>query len=125
MKINYTTNSIEMNKTEAKKASVIGSDEYKAVISAKREFPSYSIDIISNKQKKTSGIRGLTYEYMEELIRKEGTTEQLDSFLAYSKGEYNTKAAYGAVRKWFLDEFPQVTAFREKIRAISSPKKAV
>ena len=128
MKINYTNNTIEMSKNEAKKASVIGSNEYKALLRAKRDFPSYYIKIVSRESKKSDYIRGLTYGYMENFIKREGTPEQLERFHELCNGAFqlgDTRMRYGSVRKWFLEEFPQIMAFKDKINAILAHKEAV
>ena len=128
MKINYTNNTIEMRKSEAKKASVIGSEEYKALLGAKSDFPSYSIKIVSRESKKSDHIRGLTYEYMEAFIKREGTPEQLERFHELCNGAFqlgDTRIRYGSIRKWFLEEFPQIMAFKDKVNAILAHKEAV
>lgn len=128
MKINYTNNTIEMRKSEAKKASVIGSEEYKALLGAKSDFPSYSIKIVSRESKKADHIRGLTYEYMEAFIKREGTPEQLERFHELCNGAFqlgDTRIKYGSIRKWFLEEFPQIMAFKDKVNAILAHKEAV
>ena len=128
MRINYTNNTIELNKTESKKAANVGTEEYKKLIDARRAFPNYTICVISSGAKRSRGIRGLTYEYMEGYICKNGATEQLEKFKELRDGAFDlddTKKSYGIIRKWFLNEFPEIMEFVKKKDDISNLKKAV
>jgi hypothetical protein len=125
MRINYFNETIEMSKSESKRASVIGSDEYKALLSVKNDFPTYHIVIIAKEAKRSDDIKGLTYDYMEEYITNEGTPEQLNRFNTLREGIFNTRGSYGEIRKWFLEEFPQISEFRERIKNILAHKEAV
>ena len=53
MKINYNLKTIVMTATEAKKASKFGTEEYKALIEAKREFPTFEITVAKTRTKRT------------------------------------------------------------------------
>ena len=125
MRINYFNETIEMSKSEAKRASTIGSEEYKALLSVKKDFPSYSIDIITKEVKRSDDIKGLTYDYMEKYISQEGTPEQLKKFNTLREGIFNTRGSYGEIKKWFLEEFPQIAEIRAKIKNILAHKEAV
>ena len=56
-----------MSKSESKRASVIGSDEYKALLSVKNDFPTYHIVIIAKEAKRSDDIKGLTYDYKAKI----------------------------------------------------------
>lgn len=49
MTINFHSNSIEMTKKFAKAASRFGSDEYKALQEARKDYPTFKIVTVSRK----------------------------------------------------------------------------
>ena len=122
MTINFHSNSIEMTKKFAKAASRFGSDEYKALQEARKDYPTFKIVTVSRKpatQRDT--YKGLTYEYMEMYIQKHddddqsimaeykmlrGMTDEAEEALAVS-------FTYLEMKDWFLKKFPAIASFHE------------
>ena len=67
--INERKRTIELTKGFAKKASVFGSEEYRQLQEARRDYPTYRvITVKSASGNKKNALKGLTYEYMEKYI---------------------------------------------------------
>ena len=70
MKINFHSQVIEMTAKFAKAAAKFGSDEYKQLQEARRDYPNFKVATVTRKattQKET--YKGLTYSYMESYIK--------------------------------------------------------
>ena len=86
---------------------------------ARRDYPSYKV-VVKNTSRTNSGFKGLTYEYMEKYIKSHGTEEEKTEKLnAYNSKRLNVEclasaAAYREVKKWFLEQYPEIAAFGEK-----------
>lgn len=101
MKVNYNEKTIEMTKSEAKAASLVGSDEYKALLEVRKEFPGYRIVVKENKSKNV--FKGMDYGFMSNYIEKhENAEENLAAF-----NELKDKdLTYGEIKQWFVKTFP-------------------
>ena len=122
MTINFVSRSIEMTKKFAKAAARFGSDEYKALQEARKDYPDFKIVTISRKPAtQRDAYKGLTYEYMEMYIQKHddeqksimaeylmlrGKTDEAKEALAES-------CTYLEMRAWFLAKFPAIANFHE------------
>ena len=70
LKINHENRTLVMDRTFAKAASFVGSNEYNLLQDARRDYPSYQVTLRSIKKKEDKeSYRGLTYKYMEDYIR--------------------------------------------------------
>lgn len=121
MTINQKKRRIEMTEAEAKAASKYNSDEYNELVSIRRDFPNYSMFTVKSKNKRTDTLKGLTFNYMEAYIEKHGTEEQADSFKALrgaDDGLGHFSPSYGTVKKWFLEQFPEILEYNKKIDRI-------
>ena len=69
MIINYAAHTITLTKKEMTAASRFGSDEYKELQTARRDYPGFTVTTAIRKvntQRET--YKGLTYAYMEKYI---------------------------------------------------------
>ena len=132
-KINYVKEVIELTKTFAKEASKYNSEAYKLLTEVKKDFPTYLVAVKTatqpkNKSKKDN-LKGLTCDFMKAYIEKNTDDESMmEAFNALRYGnpdKLQQPAAYGTIRKWFLDEFPEVKEFATQYTAPeNAPKKA-
>ena len=122
MTINARSHSIEMTKKFAKAASKFGSDEYKQLQEARKDYPNYRVVVVSrNSSIKRDTYKGLTYEYMEMYIQKHddeqksimaeylmlrGKTDEAEEALAES-------FTYLEMRAWFLAKYPAIANVHE------------
>ena len=125
--INTKKNVIEMSKGFAKRASKFGTDEYKMLQEARRDYPDYCVVTAqASKKAKNDSFKGLTYKYMEKYIDKHddenqtimkeyeilrGLSDEAEELMA-------EPLSYGEMKEWFLKTFPEIKAFNEKRAAI-------
>ena len=117
--INFENKTIEMTKAFANKARRYDSDEYKEMIRACKEFPTYKLVTKTPAKKGATAMRGLTYDFMEKYI-KAHNADLLSEFYTLtgkdSNDDFAVSASYGEVRQWFLNQFD--TFSRTRIDAI-------
>ena len=74
MKVNFTNKTIDLTKTEAKKASQIGTDLYNQLVEVRTNFPNFKVTVVSpNKSKRADALKGLTYGLLCCRTRKRRT----------------------------------------------------
>lgn len=129
--INHANKTIIMPKSIAKKASTYGTNEYKALIEIQSAFPSYDLKIreVNRTPSRRDSLKGLTFEYMERFVAKNGTDLQKEAFEAlrnpiHDDGLKSERKFYGTIRKWFLKEFPQVLDYQKKVDEILTRESA-
>ena len=123
--INSKANTIEMTKAFANEARKFGSEAYKELQEARRDYPNYRVVVKSVKTKKES-YKGLDYDFMKSYIKKHDDENQskLNEFLemrGLSKTglEIGAKSlSYGEIKEWFFDTFPEIAEFQKKREAI-------
>jgi len=118
MTINFTNNTIEMTKTESKAASKFGSDMYKQLQEARRDYPTYTVVIKATSSKRES-LKGLTYDYMEKYIKKHdddncSVMEEYKMLREKTDDVLASSVSYGEVKEWFLAKFPEIADFHKK-----------
>ena len=122
MFINERKCAIEMSKKEAKAAAKFGSDEYKDLQTARKDYPNFKVVTVTRKSTaKKNPFKGLTYEYMKMYIEKHddddksimaeykmlrGLTDEAEEVLAES-------FTYPEMKDWFLKKFPAIASFHE------------
>ena len=122
MNANLMTKKIEMSKKEAKAAAKFGSDEYKDLQTARKDYPNFKVVTVTRKSTaKKNPFKGLTYEYMKMYIEKHddddksimaeykmlrGLTDEAEEVLAES-------FTYLEMKDWFLKKFPAIASFHE------------
>ncbi|MBQ8176627.1 MAG: hypothetical protein IJ035_06280 [Oscillospiraceae bacterium] len=120
IRINEKNRTIElMSKKFATAASKYGTPEYMDLQAARRDYPNYKV-VVKSTSRTNSGFKGLTYEYMEKYIKSHGTeAEKTEKFNAYKNIRLDVKClasatAYREVKKWFLEQYPEVAEYGEK-----------
>ena len=119
--INSKRNTIEVSKAFADKASKFGSNEYELLKRAQSENPNCRVEIKATRTNRRNTLKGLTYEYMQKYIlthNKELLNDFLD-MIGKSNNEFGleTKGAhYMSVKKWFLDNFPEIAEFETRAK---------
>ena len=122
MTINARSHSIEMTKKFAKAASKFGSEEYKQLQEARKDYPNYRVVVVSrNSSIKRDTYKGLTYEYMEMYIQKHDDASHsiMEEYLMMRGKTTEAKEAlaescsYLEMRAWFLNKFEAIAKFHE------------
>ena len=116
--INTKKSTIEMNKTFAKNAALFGSDEYKQLQEARRDYPTFRVVTVSKKSAKPA-YKGLTCKYIEKYIAAHDDEEQsimAEYKMLRGKSEAGKDAmaddtAYAIIKEWFLMTYPEIEKF--------------
>lgn len=121
--INTQKRTIEMNKTFATAAAKFGTDEYKQLQEARRDYPTFKVVTIARKAAKPA-FKGLTFKYMEKYIAAHDNEDK--SIMAeykmlraeFDKEDESVKmladsASYKEIKDWFLKKFPEIKKFHE------------
>ena len=112
MKINHKNQTIEMSKKFAKAAEKFGSEEYKQLQEARGDNPGFKVVTVSRKASgQKESYKGLTYSYMENYIK---THDESGVIMAEFEKLRDEKMPYGAIRKWFFEQYPQFKSFTTK-----------
>ena len=116
--VKYAEGVIEMNTTFAKEMRNPLSEEYALLQRTRLDFPTFAIrtrQIKSNPHKDT--YKGLTYEWMRNHIAthepKAVVEEKLNAFdeMVYISKCHRGSLRYPTIKKWFLNEYPDVAKF--------------
>ena len=113
LKINHKARTIVMDRTFEKNASVVGSDEYNLLQSARKDYPKYRVNrrqIKKNKNKKSYS--GLTYEFMENYILSHNNADAIYAeYLELRLIAQCHSISYPQIKKWFLNTYKEVADF--------------
>ena len=120
--INNKARTIEMTKNFEKAASRFGSDEYKMLQEARKDYPAYKAVVKASTAKGKESFKGLTYEYMEKYIAAhddEDKTimaefEMLRATSDEAKEALAEACSYQEIKAWFFDKYPAIKAFHER-----------
>ena len=119
IKVDFASNKIIIDKTFAKKASDVRSEEYKLLQQVRNDYPTYTVAVREiKKNPKKESYKGLTYQYMREYINtvekneeiKEAVHAEMDRLILISQCHSQSKR-YPEIKKWFLDKYPEVKEF--------------
>lgn len=113
LKVDTVNNLLVMDRTFAKAAEIVGSEEYVMLQNARHDYPTYRVvrkQIKRNAAKEC--YRGLTYEYMENYIASH-------PYSAVIRKEYDDlrllaechSIRYPTIKKWFLATYPEVEKY--------------
>ena len=121
--INTAARSIVLSKKFAAAAAKYGSDEYKMLQEARRDYPGYEVIEATKKAKAAKDpYKKLDFDFMEKYILAHEDPEQknMKTYLdlrGKSKEAIENGAASKSlteIRSWFLSAYPQVAQFHEK-----------
>ena len=113
--IDFDNNALVMTRKFASAAAHFGSNEYRELMEARTEFPTYKIVTKSaTRRKANDNFKGLTYVFMEKYIKSHANAEtNLAEFEEErTKGKTVASAtAYSKIKKWFLEKYPEIAEF--------------
>ena len=114
---------IEITKKFAAAAKNFGSQEYEDLQRARSHYPNYYVKVRS-AARKADHFKGLTFDYMEKYIKKHNM-ELLKTFYVLcgkteegKKQDFAAAATYGEIKKWFIEQFPELEIKRKTIDEI-------
>ena len=133
MTINFNRGTIELTSTEMKSAMIYGSDTYKDLQAARRDYPTFKTVEIKAKRN-NNDFSDLTLKAISAYVELRGTEAQKEHFAFISKrtidedGAYCEPQPFFIIKQWFLATFPELKAerkaYREKVQAILDEAKA-
>lgn len=120
MTINAKNRTIEMTKKFATAASKFGTDEYKQLQEARRDYPTFKVVTVTRKAAKPA-FKGLTFEYMEKYIAAHDDEDKsiMAEFLNLrgeseeAKANGAMSASYQKIKAWFFEQYPAIKKFHE------------
>ena len=121
--ISARTHSLVLTKSFAAKAAIFGTDEYKMLQEARRDYPGYKVTVGKSKTKKAKNVyAGLDYTHMEKYIAAHDDDEKsiMNEYLDLrglsdeAKELQAGSASFLEIRSWFLKTFPDIEAFYTK-----------
>lgn len=127
--INFENQTIEMTKAFAQRAKKYGSDEYKLLQEARRDYPEYRPVSGVRKNAKKSANKSvyskLTYSFMRQYIeshddeKKSIMTEFLELRAKTAKAEEMLADSenFQTIKKWFLKKFPVFEEYQKTRKA--------
>ena len=127
MTINNKNKTIEMTAKFAKAAAKFGSDEYKQLQEARKDYPNYKVVTVSRKNSSNKeNYKGLTYSYMESYIEAHDDEEksimtEYETLRGRSQEAQEALAepcSYIEMKAWFLNKFPAIAEFHKKREAL-------
>lgn len=128
--ISARTRSLNLTKTFAAKAAIFGTDEYKMLQEAHRDYPGYKVNVVKSrkddkKKENLDAFKGLTYDYMEKYIKAhdDDGSHMADFQILRGKSEDAVEAladsaSYKEIRDWFLATYPAIKQFYTKRAAL-------
>ena len=127
--INFENQTIEMTKAFAQRAKKYGSDEYKLLQEARRDYPEYRPVSGVRKNTKKSANKSvyskLTYSFMRQYIETHDDddnsimTEFLELRAKTTKAEEMLAEAesFQTIKKWFLKKYPAFEEYQKTRKA--------
>ena len=123
--VSARTRSLVLPKSFAAKAAIFGTDEYKMLQEARRDYPGYKVTVGKTKEAKNI-YAGLDYDYMEKYIKAHDDDAQsiMNEYLMLrgkSKDALEIQAGSASfleIRSWFLKTFPAIEEFYTKRAAL-------
>ena len=125
--VSARTHSLVLTKSFAAKAAIFGSDEYKMLQEARRDYPGYKVTVGKTKNKEQkNAFAGLDYDYMEKYIKTHDNDEKtimaeyldLRGLSDEAKELQAGSASFLEIRSWFLKKYPAIEEFYAKRAAL-------
>ena len=113
VKIDYTNRQIIMDRTFARLAKIVGSEEYNLLQTARRDYEGFHVVTRTiRRNDKKECYRGLTYDYMERYIllhdKADERKREFDELRLIA--ECHSKR-YPIIKQWFLQQYPEIAKF--------------
>ena len=113
--INAKNRTIELSNTFAKAASLFGSEEYRQLQEARRDYPSYRVVTVKQKGAAVKAdFANLSFDFMDKYIASHDEKGDLMPVYRTLRGldENGVAVDYQTIKNWFLNTFPEFEQFR-------------
>ncbi len=134
--INAKNRTIELSNTFAKAASLFGSEEYRQLQEARRDYPSYRVITVKQKGSGKAEFAKLSFNFMDKYVKKQANNDELKAEYRslrgldedWKKDKNGFAEDYQTIKDWFLNNFPEFEKFRADrlalLEKIETEKKA-
>lgn len=120
--INTKAHTIELSNTFAKAASLFGSEEYRQLQEARRDYPSYRVVTVKQKGTGKADFAKLSFNYMDKYVKTHDISDDLKAEYRslrsldenWEKDENGFAADYKDVKDWFLNTFSEFEQARKE-----------
>ena len=124
--INAKNRTIELSNTFAKAASLFGSEEYKQLQEARRDYPSYRVVTVKQKGTGKAEFAKLSFKFMDEYVQKHASDDTLKTEYrslrgldeSWKKDENGLAADFQIIKDWFLNTFPEFDKLYNERKAL-------
>lgn len=138
--VNPKNHTIELSKAYSKLAYCPGTDEYKQLQEARRDYPNYRVVTVKQKGAAVKAdFANLSFDFMDKYIASHDEKGDLMPVYRTLRGldENGVAVDYQTIKDWFLNTFPEFEQFRadrlalvekikrEKEARLAARKKAV
>lgn len=113
IRVDFENHCLVMDRTFAKKAQDVRSEEYAILQKVRLEYPEYCVKRRSIKRNEhKESYRGLTYRYMEKYIAShENAAEHRAEYDELREIADCHSVRYPRIKEWFLATYPEIERF--------------
>ena len=125
MKINMAKRAIELTSTEAKEAFEYGTEAYKALQNARRDYPTYKVQVI--KVRKKDPLKNLKLDKIQKYVathddEQKTKTKELEKLIGKFEHDDNDikldqSASFVEIKGWFLKAYPEIEQYIKDSKA--------
>ena len=118
--INTKAHTIELSNTFAKAASLFGSEEYRQLQEARRDYPNYRVITVKQKGAGKAEFAKLSFDFMDKYIDNHDVSDDLKAEYRSLRGldENGVAVDFQIVKDWFLNAFPEFEKFHNDRKAL-------
>ncbi len=118
--INAKAHTIELSNAFSKAASLFGSEEYRQLQEARRDYPSYRVVTMKQKSTGKAEFANLSFDFMDKYIASHNVNDALKAEYDSLRGrdENGVAVDFQIVKDWFLNAFPEFEKFHKERKAL-------
>jgi hypothetical protein len=129
--INAKNRTIELSNTFAKAASLFGSEEYRQLQEARRDYPSYRVVTVKQKGTGNAEFAKLSFKFMDKYVKDHANSDDLKAEYRslrglnadWEKDDNGFAEEFQIIKDWFLNAFPEFEqARKERIELLAKIK---
>lgn len=120
--LDHKHNRILMSRDFARRYINTEGEEFKHFQTVRMAYPTYTVEVgVIKKNENKESYKGLTYLYMERYIFAHGTKEDMEEYRNMQFLSECHRVKYPAIKKWFLEKYPDVVRYGASEDLISEP----
>jgi len=123
--VNPKNHTIELSKAYSKLAYCPGTDEYKQLQEARRDYPNYRVVTMKQKGTRKDVFANLSFAFMDKYVKEHADDTAKAEYLNlrglkenWDKDENGIPADYQSIKDWFLSTFKEFEEFQTKRQAL-------